>query len=71
MGVLRRLKSRLVNTDNPFSKTQEATCAAIPAGVVSFLCLVNNESRFFELTGYVFAGFAVYLLWYKDKRDKD
>ncbi len=69
MAILRRLKGRLVNDTNPFSKTQEATCAALPVGVVSFLCLTNNESQFFELTGYVFAGLAVYLLWYKDKRD--
>ncbi len=71
MGVLRRLKSRLVNTDNPFSNTQQATCAAIPAGVVSFLCLINNDSLFLEFVGYLFGAAAVILVWYKDKRDKD
>ena len=70
MAILKRLKARLLNDTNPFSKTQQATCAALPAGVVSFLCLINNDSAALEFVGYIFAALSAYLVWYKDKRDR-
>ncbi len=69
MDILKRLKARLVNDSNPYSKTQQATCAALPTAVVSFLCLINNDSQLLEVIGYLFAAATAFLVWYKDKRD--
>jgi len=69
-ALAKKVLGRLVNNENPYSKTQQATCAALPGGVVTFLCLGLDQPAEIQIVGYASAALTAYLLWYKDKNDK-
>lgn len=69
-SIGKKVLGRFVN-NNPYSKTQQATCAALPGAVVTFLCLGIDQPGEIQVVGYGAAVLTAFLLFYKDKNDKD